>query len=59
MKQKKDVLQIDDTSASSEFQKRMLHDSGNHLNCIQGLLKEKQYDKAQKYVEKLTGSNYE
>lgn len=45
-----------ETSASNEFQKRILHDYGNQLNCIQGLLKEKQYDKAQKYAEKLTES---
>lgn len=48
-----------ETSASNEFQKRMLHDYGNQLNCIQGLLKEKQYDKAQKYAEKLTESIHE
>lgn len=43
-----------ETSAANEFQKRILHDYGNQLNCIQGLLKEKQYNKAQEYTEKLT-----
>ena len=46
-------------SASNEFQKRILHDYGNQLSCIQGLLKEKQYDKAQKYTEQLTESIHE
>lgn len=43
-------------SASNEFQKRALHDYENQLNCIQGLLKEKQYDKVQEYTDKLTYS---
>ena len=43
-----------ETSAANEFQKRILHDYGNQLNCIQGLLNEKQYNKAQEYTEKLT-----
>ena len=41
-------------SATNEFQKRTLHDYSNQLNCIQGLLKEKQFDKAQEFTEKLT-----
>lgn len=48
-----------ETSASNEFQKRILHDYSNQLNCIQGLLREKQYDQAQKYTEKLSDSIYE
>ena len=43
-------------SASNEFQKKTLHDYENQLNCIQGLLKEKQYDKVQEYADKLTHS---
>lgn len=43
-------------SANYEEQKRILHDYNNHVSCIQGLLKSRQYQEAEAYVEKLADS---
>lgn len=40
-------------SASYEEQKRILHDYNNQVGCIQGLLKNRQYQEAEAYAEKL------
>lgn len=39
---------------NDEFTKRMLHDYGNQLNCILGLLQQQRYNQVQEYVKKLT-----
>ncbi len=43
-------------SANYEEQKRILHDYNNQIGCIQGLLKNKQYQEAEVYTEKLADS---
>lgn len=43
-------------SANYEEQKRILHDYNNQIGCIQGLLKDKQYQEAEAYTEKLADS---
>lgn len=48
-----------EVGVTNEYQKRIMHDYGNQLNCIQGLLRDGQYEKAKQYAEKLTGSFYE
>lgn len=40
-------------STNYEEQKRILHDYNNHVGCIQGLLKSRQYEEAEAYAEKL------
>ncbi len=43
-------------SVNYEEQKRILHDYNNQIGCIQGLLKNNQYQEAKKYTEKLADS---
>lgn len=45
-----------EVSVNYEEQKRVLHDYNNHVSCIQGLLKNKQYQEAEAYAEKLVDS---
>lgn len=40
-------------SVSYEEQKRILHDYNNQIGCIQGLLKNRQYQEVEAYTEKL------
>lgn len=45
-----------EVSVNYEEQKRILHDYHNQIDCVQGLLKERQYEEAENYVEKLADS---
>lgn len=45
-----------EVSVNYEEQKRILHDYNNQVGCIQGLLKNRQYQEAEAYVEKLADS---
>ena len=56
---KREIQKSYEKDDTNEFQKRIIHDYANQLNCIQGLLRCGQYQKALQYVEKLTCSFYD
>lgn len=59
-KQNKEKMQAyRESNVNYEFLKRMMHDYGNQLNCIQGLLQQKRFEQAREYTEKLTNSFHE